>query len=245
MAVAVLVSVLTCGCGVQAGCGLQPGNASGTVILLDYSATFAPYTAADEALLREIQSALLGMIRGGSLPQPAKVIWSAFGSVGVNPLQPCGPPRTFRQRIIRSILPSTVEGEIPTVEQLQAWFGACIKTILATSSRTEQYTDLSGALMFAANAVQDARDEKLIVVFSDLREDVPVGRSAVPLKLAAERILLVSRPGLDDAKDPTAVSVRAEEWRERLLKSGASVVCARPSQGLTGADIGRCLARQE
>src|SRR3977135_521638 len=80
---------------------IQPlvGNASAVTILLDYSRSFAPYSRADIAALNETAKAVTGMVRGGSLQQPLKLLWVAFGDNGLQPLEPCGPARIFQQRL--------------------------------------------------------------------------------------------------------------------------------------------------
>ena len=233
----IALAMLTSSC--AAGCAMLQGNASGVVILLDYSATFAPYGAADAALLREIQGAITAMVSERALPQPTKIVWAAFGNVGLSPQSPCGPPRIFRQSITGRRGDS--DNQINDLKELKASFETCAKAIVATSTNTHQFTDVTGALSFAGSAVEDARQVKLIVVFSDLREDLPAGRSATELGLQGSRVLLVWRPGKDDADNPNAVANRAQEWRVRILKAGANVVCARPSAGLTAPDIARCL----
>jgi hypothetical protein len=225
---------------VAASCGLLGGHASGVVVLLDYSATFAPYGAADEALLSQIQKAIGTMVSDRSLNQPVKIVWAAFGNVGLSPQQPCGPPRIFRQRLTGA--GTNNKDEISDIKQLDAWFAACTTAIVTTSRQTQPFTDVSGALSFAASAVEDVRETKLIVLFSDLREDLPEGRSAPELKLRGSRVLLAWRPGLDDAKDPNLVARRAQEWSERLQKAGAGPICARPAAALTGADIEQCVS---
>jgi hypothetical protein len=235
-----ILAVLVASVSFAAGCDILRGNASGVVVLMDYSATFAPYRAEDEALLREIGSGVASMIVDRSLPQPVKIVWAAFGSVGLQPLQPCGPPRTFRQTFTRRL---DTRDEINSRESLTRWFAACHASVMATSHKTEQYTDVSGALAFAADAVQDVLQERVIVLFSDLREDLPAGQSVAEVNLRGSRVLLIWRPGLDDRDDPNVVSRRAQEWRARLLKTGATIVCARASQAITAADMTRCLAK--
>jgi hypothetical protein len=224
-----------------AACRLLGGHASGVVVLLDYSATFAPYGAGDEVVITQIQKAVTEMMAGRSLPQPVKIVWAAFGNVGMTPLQPCGPPRIFRQGITGA--GKQRKGEIGDLKLLEAWFASCTTAIMSTSRRTEPFTDISGALSFAASSVEDVREKRLIVLFSDLREDVPQGRTPADLSLGGSQVLLAWRPGLDDAKDPNVVARRAQEWRARLEKAGAVAVCARPGAALTGADIAQCLSR--
>jgi hypothetical protein len=99
---------------------------------------------------------------------------------------------------------------------------------LCPPADTRSLLPMSRAL--ASSAVADVREQRFIVLFSDLREDLPPGRSAPELHLTGARVLLTWRPGSDDVTDPNVVARRAQDWHERLLKAGAHQVCARPAE---------------
>jgi hypothetical protein len=223
------------------------GNSSGVVVLLDYSKSFAPYSVEDAAALAETNRAIVQMVRTGALAQPVKILWAAFGDNGLRPLLPCGPARVFSQSLTgrrsgQNPLPSVVSAEpLSKLEQLESWLSVCVNAVRSTSQTTEQFTDISGALMFGSDAIQDISDARVIVLFTDLLEDQPPNRKQHDLKMGDARLLLLWRPGLDDEKQPAAVSQRVEDWRKRLGSVGASRVCAKAAQGLTEGEISSCL----
>ena len=228
------------------------GNASGVVVLLDYSKTYAPYSAEDKASLDTLQLAVTELISTGGLSQPVKVIWAAFGDSGLRPMQPCGPPRVFKQSILGSkpIAPGSSEPTaagspaltMSSKSDLDAWFMACGKAIIATSKITQEHTDVSGAFSFATNALEDVTTNRLLVMFSDLREDLAAEQHPARLSLAhGASVVLLWRPGSDDTERPDLVKARADEWAKRLQEAGAARVCARQAQGITGADIAKCV----
>jgi hypothetical protein len=243
---ALAVCLLAAGCG---GAWPKPlvGNGSAVVVLLDYSKSFAPYTASDTAALTEVSRAIVQMTRSAALAQPVKVLWTAFGDNGLRPLEPCGPPRIFSQRLTGSPSPARdgdplAPGEpITRIDGLESWLAVCVSAIRATSQSTQRFTDISGALMFGAEAVEDIREARLIVLFTDLLEDQPPNRKPPTVRLDGSRVLLVWRPGLDDERQPTDVTRRVDEWRTKLTAAGASRVCTKAAQGLTEGEVSTCL----
>lgn len=242
LALALLASAFAAAC-------VQPlvGNAGAVTILLDYSRSFAPYSRADIAALNETAKAVVGMVRGGSLQQPLKLLWVAFGDNGMQPLEPCGPARVFQQRLTgdagTTVKSPDAAERLTSVAKLEAWFSDCGEAIQATSQSTQQFTDISGAMAFAADTVQDVRGDRVIVVFSDLLEDLPPRRKLPAFRLDDVKVLLIWRPGLDDRKQPVATPERVDQWRTRIEQAGASRVCAKAAQGLTEGEISSCLSK--
>jgi hypothetical protein len=231
---AILFALFAC----LSACKPEVGNRSAIVLLLDYSKSFAPYTKADEAALRETNRFISKIIRNSAMPQPVKILWTAFGDDGLRPLEPCGPPRVID--IIISGRKSTTEG-IDHFDKLEAWLSVCLSAVRATSQITQKFTDISGALVFASDAVEDVSDERLIIVFSDLLEDLPSDRQMPKFNLKGAKVLLIWRPGMDDQQQPLVVQQRVESWRKKLETSGASRVCSKAAQGLTEGELSACL----
>lgn len=224
----------------------QVGNLSAAVILLDYSKSYAPYTAQDEAVLGEVNKSISRLIRVNELAQPVKTLWAAFGDNGLQPILPCGPARVFRQAITGPTQNEKKEGvgateTIDNIAELEAWLSACVTTSRSLSQVPHQFTDISGALAFAGNALSDIQGTRIVVLFSDLREDLPIGRSKATPQLENAKIMLIWRPGLDDQKQPSEMQQRLVEWEKRLASLGASKVCARQAQAVTEGDLSSCL----
>ena len=222
------------------------GNSSAVVVLLDYSRSFAPYSASDVAALNEAYRSILQMVKVGSLPQPVKILWAAFGDDGLRPLEPCGPPLVFSQSLTgrtSSQIPSRapVPKRLTRIEDLESWLSECVIVVRATSQSAQRFTDISGALTFAADAVEDITDERVVILCTDLLEDLPPDRRPPTFRLSRAKVLLIWRPGLDDQEDPAAAPRRVDGWRKKLEAAGASRVCAKAAEGLTEGEIASCL----
>jgi hypothetical protein len=234
--------------GLTAGCA-KPliGNSSAVIILLDYSKSFAPYANGDMAALNEVKKSITQAVRDEQLSQPVKILWAAFGDDGLQPLEPCGPARVFSQTLTggqqdgKTLAKLESAERLTTIKSLESWLDACATAVRSTSQSTQQYTDISGALMFASDAVEDIRDNRIIVLFTDLLEDLPPSRQQTAWKIRKAKVLLVWRPGMDDQKEPSAVPQRVDAWRMKLEAAGANRVCSKTAEGLTEGEISSCL----
>lgn len=96
----------------------------------------------------------------------------------------------------------------------------------AEQVKPARHTDVTGAVMIAADYLRDAQPtKKMIVIFSDLREDLPRGTRRVLEKdeLSGMRILALNVKRLDaDNRDPQAYRKRMSAWEDRLLSAGAA-----------------------
>jgi hypothetical protein len=217
------------------------GNQSAVVVLLDYSKTFAPYDDADVAALKQVSGAVAQSLRVGSLKQPTKILWAAFGDDGRSPIRPCGPPVVFRQSLTKRKDAASDDTEYTKITDLTAWMDACFASIKATSHWAQQFTDVTGALAFAGDAVKDAAGTKLVIVYSDLLEDLHKDRKSGEFRIDGAKLALIWRPGRDDKRQPSEVEGRVAEWRQKLRQAGAGKVCSSQVQSITAGDLLTCL----
>jgi len=89
-----------------------------------------------------------------------------------------------------------------------------------------RYTDISGALLLASEYLRETRaGQKSIVIFSDMKEELPRGsrRDLAPGELAGIHVtaLNVKRLAADNL-DPAAYRSRLGEWGTRLARAGAA-----------------------
>jgi hypothetical protein len=93
-------------------------------------------------------------------------------------------------------------------------------------ARPERYTDISGALLLAAEYLRETRaGRKSIVIFSDLREELPRGarRTLGPGELQGIEVTAINVKRLaEDNRDPAAYRARLGDWGARLGKAGAA-----------------------
>lgn len=96
----------------------------------------------------------------------------------------------------------------------------------ARSTARSRFTDIPGAMMLGAEYLQEARgSNRVMLVFSDLREELPQGTKRVmrPDEFAGIEVVAmnVKRLGADSA-DPAAYRSRLDSWRDRVEGAGGS-----------------------
>ena len=95
----------------------------------------------------------------------------------------------------------------------------------AETVKPARHTDVTGAIMIAADYLRDAEpDRKMIVIFSDLREDLPAGtrRELAKDELSGMRVLALNVKRLQaDNRNPKRYRKRMSAWQDRLLAAGA------------------------
>jgi hypothetical protein len=96
----------------------------------------------------------------------------------------------------------------------------------AASETRSRFTDIPGAMMLGAEYLQEARgDRRVMLVFSDLREELPKGakRELRPDEFQGIEVVAmnVKRLGPDSA-DPAVYRRRLESWHERVEGSGGA-----------------------
>jgi len=81
-------------------------------------------------------------------------------------------------------------------------------------------------------------ESRYIVVISDFVEDLPPGKSGIPLQLAGEHILLLHRAGTQETVVVDHLS-RIEKWADKLRTAGAASVVCLPLHSVTTSRIVR------
>jgi hypothetical protein len=212
--------------------------------MLDFSKTFAPYDAQDEAAISEVGKAIVAGVRSGWLVPPVKLEWAAFGDQGLSPSAPCGPPLVFTPRLTAPQVDSPEAKVSRDIDQFGTSIGECAKAVVALSHSAQTYTDVSGAIAFAGKAVADARTKRLVVIYSDLLEDLPQNRQRSTYDLRGDFVLVIWRPGLDDRKQPAEVQKRVAAALQHYRQLGAVRVCDSPVQSITAGDVMGCLTKE-
>jgi hypothetical protein len=96
---------------------------------------------------------------------------------------------------------------------------------LAGSVKPARYTDISGALLRAAEHLRKSQaGEKVMVVFSDMKEELPKAarRALGPTELAGVDVMAMNVKRLAaDANDPAAYRARLDAWGTKLTAAGA------------------------
>jgi hypothetical protein len=232
-----LYSVLILGCAFCAACatGYAQTGGSSEVVLVDLSKSFMPLTRADQRAIEAVAAATSNL-GGAEWPSPVSILWSRIESASLVAAPLCG-PFEFGQKLIK-----TGKGldAVGFTHKLQDCSQAVIEAARRPSSEAP-YTDISGGVALASQQVQSARSERrYIVVISDFVEDLPKGRSPVPLHLAGEHILLLHRTGTQEPITSDHLD-RVQSWVEKLQLAGAATVVSLPLHSATPNRIAEAL----
>jgi hypothetical protein len=100
-----------------------------------------------------------------------------------------------------------------------------LDTFAADAARSE-YTDIPGALMLAAEYLHEIpASSRVILVFSDMREELPGGttRKLAATELADIQVMALNVKQLEsDNADPQLLRSRLASWEERVRRHGAA-----------------------
>jgi hypothetical protein len=201
----------------------QGGLQTSVVILLDFSASFAPLNKEDEQALNVLADSLFQKAQEWA---PVVVRWAVIGSSSLFTDPPCGPAVQFAPKLLPGLGNPAGSTSISDRGVFQAWLRECVQQSVKKSRATHKYTDISGALALAAETASGV-ERRFIVVLSDFVEDREPG--SVPLKLALKgekvKVMMLYRPEAGDRLDPARLFNRLSEWETRLMAAGASGVC--------------------
>ena len=217
----------------------HPGNRTGTVLIVDFSQTFAPLTKDDASALERVFDSLELATRRKRLETPTKIYVTTLGDTSLSPPSPCGPAIVFQPKMFTT---AADEQMVTSYEALRTKLGVCKDALVALSANnTERFTDISGAVALAQGNLKAIQGEKLLVLYSDFLEDLPPTQTVAAFELDGTRVLMVWRPGLDDTANRTMALARLASWEERFRQSGAASVCQLSVSGLTAPDIVACV----
>jgi hypothetical protein len=89
-----------------------------------------------------------------------------------------------------------------------------------------KYTDIPGAMMLGAEYLQEvASGSRIMLIFSDLQEELPAGstRQMRDTELAGIQVVAMNVKRLeDDTADPSVFRHRLQTWQERVERSGGA-----------------------
>jgi hypothetical protein len=96
----------------------------------------------------------------------------------------------------------------------------------ASGQKKARFTDISGALLLASEHLKNTgAGKRAIVIFSDMREELPKGAKRALAKddLAGIEIYAMNVKRLAaDVNDPSAYRARLAEWEKKLKDAGAT-----------------------
>lgn len=186
-----------------AACSDGRSHARATAVLVDVSGTYADQKP---EVARILKSGLLPKVRPGDTFFLLRIDDGSYGAENVE-------------------LKATFDSQ-PSRANAQKLTLAAKLEQFADSRKRARYTDISGALLLAAEYLRETRaGKKTIVIFSDMKEELPPGarRTLGPKELEGIDVvaLNVKRLGADKL-DPAGYRKRLGAWGTRLSQSGAA-----------------------
>jgi hypothetical protein len=184
-------------------CGESRSHARTTAVLVDVSGTYADQR---KEVARILRSGLLPKIRPGD----------SFVLIQID-------EKSYDSSAVLASITFDPQPSRANAEKLQL-AGKLEK--FASSTVRARYTDVSGALMLAAEHLREkGSGHRTIVIFSDMREELPKGarRTFASDEFAGTEIIAmnVKRLAADEA-DPGAYRARLADWGKRLTQAGAA-----------------------
>ena len=208
--------------------------ASGVLVtvLVDFSRSFIPIAAGgksagllevDRAALRAL-AASLARLAWDTWKPPVTIVWSPIteGAI-VAPL--CEP------LVVNNDSPVAKAGTVSRPEEIEKVLFACIDEIARTSrdaQRLAPFTDVSAAIAGASASSDTPYAERIVVVLSDLREDLAKGRKPAPFDVTDHKVVLLHRPGTDEPEAVIGYLARINSWKQLFRARGAEAVAAMP-----------------
>lgn len=178
--------------------------AHATCVLIDVSGTYADQR---EEVVRIVQRGLLPKARPGDSFIVIRIDEKSYdkGAVEATITFDSQPSRANAQKL-------ALAGKLDRLARSRA--------------RTVRYTDISGALLLAAEYLRETRaGRKSIVIFSDMKEELPRGshRTLGPGEFEGIDIMAMNVKRLaPDNLDPAGYRKRLGEWGTKLTKAGAA-----------------------
>ena len=200
-----------------------------TSIIFLYDASKSYNTKADSSPFMGAASRFpeMGLALEKHLPSPHRFVLNTIGTLSLTHRPVCDiymPQRTLFRRSCSE-------------EDIKNLFLGCRSRLV--ESPGEEDTDITGALAYAASALESHSDVvRGIVMFTDLEEDVP-DQSHIEAHpdLAGTCVAVFYDFVPSDALDPDKARRRATVWEKKIMGYGAKRVFVRNSNSLTDREL--------
>jgi hypothetical protein len=184
-------------------CDDARSHARAICVLVDVSGTYADQRA---EVVRIVKSGLLPRVRPGD----------SFIVIRIG-------DRSYTKESVEAT--ATLDSQPSHANAQKLAIAAKLDRFAAQGGRT-RYTDISGALLLAAEYLRETRaGRKSIVIFSDMREELPRGtqRAFGADELAGIEVVAMNVKRLQaDEMDPTGYRKRLDDWGARLSAARAA-----------------------
>lgn len=186
-----------------AGCSDGRSHAHATCVLVDVSGT---YDDQRPEVARIVRTGVLPKVRPGDTLLLLRIDGDSYG----------------KENLEASV---TFDSQPSRANAQKLALAARLDRFAATRKRA-RFTDISGGLLLAAEYLRETRaGRKTILIFSDLKEELPPGakRTLGPHELDGIDVVAMNVKRLQaDKLDPAAYRKRLATWGTRLSESGAA-----------------------
>lgn len=211
-------------------------KAKGTsmIVLVDFSKSFAASLKKDGSVIYGLQpqdrramynvATAIADLATSSWTPPLKTVWAQIQSSSIATQPLCAPLETD-QRLVKP------EGSVGTRAEILEVLNGCATSVMDASKsvpKLSNYTDVSGAVSMASDVASGEFNERVIVMLSDFKEDLPPATQQASFQLNGEKIVLLHRPGIDESDPVGAYLDRVNSWIPLLKSHGASNVVSIP-----------------
>jgi hypothetical protein len=208
-----LVALAGIACLAIAGCSEPKPTGKGVYMLLDTSGTYTR----EIKKAQQIINVVLSRLNPGDSFAVARIDTASFSE--------------------RDIVAKVTFDERPSIaNQQKRQFQTTIKRFVK-NVRSASYTDITGGLLQAAEFLNEKNPgQKLILVFSDLAEDLKKGYIRdIPLELEDFEVIALNVTKLrSDNIDPREYMGRLAEWQSKVEKTGGHWRVINDLDGLEG-----------
>lgn len=185
-------------------CEDSRSHARATCVLVDVSGTYADQR---DEVVRVVRSGLLPEVRPGD----------SFTVIRID-------DRSYDRRAVEATV--TFDSQPSRANAQKLTLAGKLDRFARSRERAARYTDISGALLLAADYLRETHaGRKSIVIFSDLKEELPPGahRALGPGEFKGIDIVAMNVKRLSaDNRNPDEYRKRLGEWGTRLTRAGAA-----------------------
>lgn len=182
------------------GCGEPPVRSRAVYMLIDTSGTYTEQL--DKA--GKIMNYLLATLDSGDSIALARIDSASFSEKDI-------------------IAKATFDDRPSTANDQKRLFQHRMQRFIEGTRHGSAHTDITGGVMQAVDFLNETRaEEKMVLVFSDLEEDLPEGHTRdFPIDVSGIQVVALNVTKLTrDNIDPRDYQNRLEAWQQRVLDGG-------------------------
>lgn len=225
-------------------------HGTSAVVLIDLSKSFPASFRKDGSIIYgfrlEDQRALETLARvlaelAFSGTSKFKTVWTQIQTSSIN-ANPLCPPLEISPQIVKRQKTITTREELhDTLKKYVAIFNNASKD----KNKLGDFTDISGAIAMASDISSSQYTDRVLIILSDFKEDLPISSIPARFKLDGEKVVLLHRPGTNEKENINGYLSRIETWKKKLLQSGAKTVATVPIFAVSETRLRAAIQQEE